>query len=71
MLRGFRLVYQHHFGGLERRHLTDDFHADGTGGTGDKDAFAGEHFLYGLHVHPDFLTGQKVFHAHLFELDIL
>ena len=71
VLRGFRLVYQEHFGRFERRHLTHDFHADRAGGTGDKDAFPGEHFLYGLHVHADFLAGQEVFHAHLFELDIL
>ena len=71
VLRGFRLVDEHHFGGLEAGHLAHDFHADGAGRTGDEDPFAGKLFLHRLQVHADFRAGQQVLYAHLFELDIV
>ena len=68
MLGRLRLVYEHHLLRLEAGNLSDDFHTDGAGGTGNQNALAGELFLYRLHVHTDLLTRQKIFHTHLLDL---
>ncbi len=51
VLRGFRLIQKHHFGGLETGHLTHHFQADGTGGTGNEHPLAHQLFFHRLQVH--------------------